>query len=348
MRGAGRRAGTGGGVRHPSRDMDDDSRTKRAAASGAVAANNDGGEKGTPPPTPGGQSRPPTPPTGQVDNGCKAANPPTQGGVGSAVVNPAAASSTRRAQTSRMVVTAPLGFPWTTAPLVQVEAELLREVSNVGEDRRVVCPGGDGVPQVTKKSFHELYTHAELTDEHLNAYFGLFNTRHWRHAYAVNSFVYPNLGKSDDVAQSLVQSLTRRAAGDVDLLGLHYVLVPINLNKNHWSLVVLDLHAHCVLYLDSLRDTPSAEAVSAVRRWFEEAVREHYSAEQAAALGLSAWPVLMNEGMPRQRDGYNCGVFVVGYAHSLGQGVPFCFGSGDGDILRRRIALDLLFSLGGT
>lgn len=111
---------------------------------------------------------------------------------------------------------------------------------------------------------------------------------------------------------------------------------------------MLDLHAHCVLYLGSLFDTPDPGAVSAVRRWFAESVGKHYSAEQASALGVSAWPVLMNEGMQRQRDAYNCGVFLVGYAHCLGQGVPFCFGSDDGDILRRRIALGLLFRLGGT
>eukprot|EP00170_Pyropia_yezoensis_P003412 contig_14258_g3419 len=209
--------------------MEDDSSTTRAAAAGAVAADTHGGDKGTPPRPPGGQSRPPTTPTGQDRNECKAANPPAKGGVGSALVNPAAGSSTRRAQRSRLLVRAPVGFPWTTAPLVQVEADLLREESEVGEATRVVCLGSEGVSQLTKRAFNELYTHHCLTDGHLNAYFGLFNTRHWEHAYAVDTFLYTSLGKSGD----LEQSLTRRAVGDVNLLALQYVLVPMNLNNNH-------------------------------------------------------------------------------------------------------------------
>lgn len=63
---------------------------------------------------------------------------------------------------------------------------------------------------------------------------------------------------------------------------------------------------------------------------------------------MSAWPVLVNEGMPRQRDSHNWGAFIIGFAYFLGQGAPCVFGSRNGRILHHRITLDLSYSLGGS
>lgn len=97
------------------------------------------------------------------------------------------ASSSRHAVRPWAVLAAPVRFSWATAPLVPVEADLLRMVSTELYPARVVCPGGNDVTALTNQTCTALWTDKRLTDDHLIAVFSLFNARLVTLSYTIDT-----------------------------------------------------------------------------------------------------------------------------------------------------------------
>lgn len=97
----------------------------------------------------------------------------------------------------------------------------------------------------------------------------------------------------------------------VDVFAYERLLIPINRSNTHWALAVIDMRKRTVSYYDSLRGTGN-DVTTTLCRW----LGDEYKAkkDKAAAAGFSENDIFKSapapDGLSRQRNGVDCGVFV--------------------------------------
>jgi sentrin-specific protease 1 len=142
-----------------------------------------------------------------------------------------------------------------------------------------------------------------------------------------------------------VASRVKPRATQVDVFGQDLLLIPINYPGSHWALMVLDMKNKVTTYYDSLGAPHPGHAISAkLLRWLRDEWREKKGGE----LETSGWEVRTAPStLPRQTNGFDCGVFMCVYMDFLAAGhVPTVsdFTQEDMPMFRNRIAASLLQS----
>jgi len=162
----------------------------------------------------------------------------------------------------------------------------------------------------------------------------------WRRTRCLNTYFYnrmysPRLGRDFPGVRSWVRTV------GLDLAAVDIIVVPLNLGRVHWVLLVIDV-ANCVFkYCDSFLDGDSSGAVPHLRDWLKDEARHQLGQEAASAMHIDDWPLVENEDMPEQLDGCSCGVFALAAAECSAAGVPLSYTQDDMKTLRERIAIDL-------
>ncbi|GMH44392.1 hypothetical protein BSKO_12344 [Bryopsis sp. KO-2023] len=119
------------------------------------------------------------------------------------------------------------------------------------------------------------------------------------------------------------------------------ILMPINLNKTHWILVVVRLRMGVIELYDSLGGYESSwEVFKNVQQW----LRDEQSDKQIE-LNIKKWKQ-KKMPVPLQGDGSSCGVFTCVFAERVaaGETPEFDFSQDDIQELRLGIAADILAS----
>lgn len=117
------------------------------------------------------------------------------------------------------------------------------------------------------------------------------------------------------------------------------IYVPINQNL-HWSLVVVDFDNGEIVYLDSGQGDTRARGrkyMDVMKCW----VRDSYSGEGAPTAPAEWRLVQSGPTVPRQENGYDCGVFTCYYAHFHSLGASLAFAQRDCPHLRMRLMWDI-------
>jgi len=154
-----------------------------------------------------------------------------------------------------------------------------------------------------------------------------------------NSFFYTKLtkeGKGYDY--SSVRSWTRKPG----ILDTDAILVPINVNGNHWVLGVVNLTDKRIEFYDSMRG-PAEKHFQVLRRW----IKDEWLDKKKQQLDLSQWEDYTPPRCPQQNNGIDCGVFVCKFADCVGRqldlnGQPAPFGQQHMTLFRRRLCLELI------
>ena len=99
-----------------------------------------------------------------------------------------------------------------------------------------------------------------------------------------------------------------------------YWLVPVNKGNSHWLCLFLDMKTKRYYVLDPL-DT-SMESNTFVWTTFGTLVR--YLGERGVTSCQGPWDRKVFNQIPRQRNGYDCGVFLCMFLYSIyrGKGIP--------------------------
>lgn len=128
-----------------------------------------------------------------------------------------------------------------------------------------------------------------------------------------------------------------------------WVIIPVHLGT-HWTLAVVDVPAQTLHFYDSMTD-PSGEALAIDRRLFK-AIFRWVSDDSADKLGeerridTADWNLrtYASHEIPQQRDGCNCGVFMVTFAACIAMGRTFSFDASIAGLnkLRLRMVLEIL------
>lgn len=133
-----------------------------------------------------------------------------------------------------------------------------------------------------------------------------------------------------------VENWTTRAR--VDVFALERLLFPVNVDKVHWTLAVINLKLRRFEYYDSLGGT-NQTALSNLRLW----LNEESKAKREVELELSDWEDFYPQGdVPQQSNRCDCGVFTLQFADCIALSLPFDFQQADMPNLRFLVMLQLL------
>ena len=195
---------------------------------------------------------------------------------------------------------------------------LKMRIANMSEEELDQICSGD----LTYRDIRRLFSPNWLNGDCISAYLS-FLLKDKDHITFVDSYAIPNLYK----VRSLYKVFhTNRLFGVKDM-----VFFPLHVNKNHWALLVADLNKKVLRYYDSLSTTPNVAAI-----------RAHLQ-KVAEAEGLTPPPFeLVIEKCPKQKNGFDCGVFLLMAARCISRGEPLNYSQDDALSMRRQILIDLL------
>jgi Ulp1 family protease len=114
---------------------------------------------------------------------------------------------------------------------------------------------------------------------------------------------------------------------DLDLL-----LFPVNLNNAHWSLAVIYIKGQKFSYYDPMGGR-QPDVLDALSKWLAE---EHFC-RKGSHKDFSSWPKLYPSDIPKQTNGYDCGLFLLMFMDRLGMGLPFDFNQGHMSVFRKKV-----------
>lgn len=117
-----------------------------------------------------------------------------------------------------------------------------------------------------------------------------------------------------------------------NFLDIDTILIPVNSNA-HWTLLVIRPSRRTVSYMDSFHHR-SEQQIRLAYKWLEGFLGAKFVADD--------WST-QEFGAPRQRNAWDCGMFVITNAMCLALGIsPMCYSEQEMPIQRRRIAAMLL------
>jgi hypothetical protein len=131
------------------------------------------------------------------------------------------------------------------------------------------------------------------------------------------------------------------------------LLFPVNIPNVHWSLAAIDIPGHAVHYYDSMFGICLDQVkgyLSSITKWICEEARARISEgvqnpyPETWFSDSTSWKVELhsNKTVPRQENGYDCGIFALAALRSIALGHQFDYSQRDMSFFRMRIALDVL------
>lgn len=126
----------------------------------------------------------------------------------------------------------------------------------------------------------------------------------------------------------------KRWTKKVDLFSKRLLLIPIHL-EIHWSLITVDMTNQQIHYYDSQGIVFKHTVDNIMKYILSEAKEKKQMGYQ------KGWKVIVNKGIPQQRNDSDCGVFVLEYCRCLALSEPLKFSQDDMPKVRKRIYKEL-------
>ena len=96
---------------------------------------------------------------------------------------------------------------------------------------------------------------------------------------------------------------------NIDIFQYNKVFLPINLDNNHWILIILDIQNSEIIYIDSMKGKIRNDKIKGLKDKIPN---------------ISKWKVIQPQS-PQQTDNYNCGIFVMGVCYKMLYNQPLTF-----------------------
>jgi len=195
------------------------------------------------------------------------------------------------------------------------ESDLVRKPFTYGQDFATLRPG------------------AWLNDTVINEFFGLLKAR-WQGCHSYSSHFFSKLtekGGSFDSYRGINYTSVRRWSKKAEagsIFGMDFLFVPVNKAGFHWALLVVDMKQREIKAYDSNHDS--------CRKYLHLLL--HYLEADHMDKKLCElppdWKVIdTTPNIPRQENGFDCGVFICMFAYYLSSGQALTFDQSgiDGD-----------------
>ncbi|CAI9118818.1 OLC1v1020441C2 [Oldenlandia corymbosa var. corymbosa] len=222
------------------------------------------------------------------------------------------------------------------------EAEVASALSNSNRRKQLATHESSNIT-ITGEILQCLRPGAWLNDEVINLYFELLKEREKREpqkflkCHFFNTFFYKKLtsGRGGYNYQSVRRWTSQRKLGYC-IYDCDKIFVPIH-KEVHWCLAVINKKETKIQYLDSLGGGDS-HVMAALSRYIVDEVKE----KNGKDLDVSSWGREFVEDLPEQRNGFDCGVFMIKYADFYSRDIGLCFSQDDMPYFRMRTAKEIL------
>jgi len=117
---------------------------------------------------------------------------------------------------------------------------------------------------------------------------------------------------------------------------LDKIFVPVHLGT-HWCLAVIDTVAKEICYYDSLLGH-NKHCLDCLRKYLSDEAKN----KRNELLDLQLWQEVHKTDIPKQLNGYDCGMFMLLYIDRLVHELPLDFSQKDVSKYRQRLMLTIL------
>ncbi|KAJ1806790.1 hypothetical protein LPJ75_004969 [Coemansia sp. RSA 2598] len=172
-----------------------------------------------------------------------------------------------------------------------------------------------------------------LNDEVINFYMQLIMSRADKRSelprvHAFNTFFYSTLR---DGGYARVRRWTRK----IKLFEKDLVVVPVHLGV-HWCCATIDFRAKTIAYYDALLGD-NDECLQLLKQYLCLESKDKLGAE----FDGDGWSTVCEKDIPRQKNGYDCGVFAITFAEYLARDAQLAFSQSNCPALRRKIIYEI-------
>uniref|UniRef100_A0A1D1YMT3 Ubiquitin-like-specific protease ESD4 n=1 Tax=Anthurium amnicola TaxID=1678845 RepID=A0A1D1YMT3_9ARAE len=196
---------------------------------------------------------------------------------------------------------------------------------------------------ITREVIQCLRPGAWLNDEVINLYFELVKERERREpkkflkCHFFNTFFYKKLisGRDNYDYRAVKRWTTQRKLG-YGLIECDKIFVPIH-KEIHWCLAVIDVKDERLLYLDSLGGM-DANALRVLARYFVDEVKD----KSNKTIDMTSWKLEPVDNLPLQKNGWDCGMFMLKYVDFYSRGLNLCFHQDEMIYFRKRTVKEIL------
>jgi hypothetical protein len=203
---------------------------------------------------------------------------------------------------------------------------------------------------VQRKSIHTLRPKEWLNDEVIHYFYSMLAKRDEalsaanpgrKRSHFFKSFFFTKLfdeGATNEYKYSNVESWSKKVPGK-DIFALDKICFACNILQTHWTCVVIFMQEKRIQFYDSMKGDGYH---------YSDGLLQYLKDEWAAKKGgelpdADKWRVVGAEtGVPRQTNGYDCGVFTCMFADFLSLDRPLSFDQTHIDQCRHRIVLSIL------
>ncbi|XP_045786861.1 ubiquitin-like-specific protease ESD4 [Trifolium pratense] len=233
--------------------------------------------------------------------------------------------------------------PW--EPFVPLTKEEKVEVARAfsADRKKVLVAHEKSNIEISGEKFQCLRPSGWLNDEVINLYLELLKERERRdpqkylNCHFFNTFFYKKLisGKNGYDYKSVRRWTTQKKLG----YGLHEcdkIFVPIH-QQIHWCLAVINKKEKKLQYLDSLKGIDT-QVLGVLARYFVDEVKDKTGED----IDISCWEKEFVEDLPEQKNGYDCGMYMVKYTDFYSRNLRLCFNQSHMPYFRLKTAKEIL------
>lgn len=228
-------------------------------------------------------------------------------------------------------------------PLTDEEEEDVYHALHGRNSREVLVVHEPSNIGITREVLQCLKCGAWLNDEVINLYLELLKERERREprkflkCHFFNTFFYKKLDSERNGYdfKSVKRWTTQRKIG-YGLIECDKIFIPIH-KEIHWCLAIINVKDKKFQYLDSLGGMDMA-VLRILARYFMDEVKDKSGKE----LDTLSWKQEAVTNLPLQKNGWDCGMFMLKYADFYSRGLDLCFGQAHMTYFRNRTAKEIL------
>lgn len=228
-------------------------------------------------------------------------------------------------------------------PLTDEEKDEVYNAFSSYNRRKVLITHENSNIKITGEVLQCLRPGEWLNDEVINVYFELLKEREKREpkkflkCHFFNTFFYKKLlgGKSGYDFKSVRRWTTQKKLG-YGLSECDMIFVPIH-KQVHWCLVVINNKDKKFQYLDSLRGV-DYKVLRVLALYFADEVKD----KNGVDIDVDSWTQEHVEDIPMQKNGWDCGMFMIKYADFYSKGLGLCFNQEHVPYFRLRTTKEIL------
>ncbi|XP_010446102.1 PREDICTED: ubiquitin-like-specific protease 1A isoform X2 [Camelina sativa] len=227
-------------------------------------------------------------------------------------------------------------------PLSREEETMVKRAFSASDPTILVAHENSNI-DITGKILRCLKPGEWLNDEVINLYMVLLKEREAREpkkflkCHFFNTFFFTKLVNSrTGYNYGAVRRWTSVKRLGYYLKDCDKIFIPIHKNI-HWTLAVINIKDRKLQYLDSFKGR-EPKILDALARYFVDEVNDKSKVD----LDVSGWRQEFVQDLPMQRNGYDCGIFMLKYIDFYSRGLDLCFTQEQMPYFRDRTAKEIL------